>query len=304
MKVSICIPTFRRAEDLRRLLASLHALKFNAVPEPSIEIVVVENGSEASAAEVCRSFDGLRGWPLIYDIEPLVGVSRTRNRAIRNVSDADFIAMIDDDEIADPAWLDTLLATQARFEADVVTGPVFPLFERLAESQRWIEKGGFFAPPTHATGALLDKGFTGNILVRSCVLQGLECPFDDRFDLKGAEDTHLFMKLRRAGHKIVWAAEAVAHERVAESRTNLRWILARNFWGWSSHAFLERETGSSLAARALRLAKGLLLVVAGAIGLLPALFAGRHRFYQALVQATRGLGTLSGALGFQGHWPR
>jgi len=305
MKVSICIPTRDREDPLERLLRSLQELEFGELPEPSVELVVVDNSPSGSARGVCERWGAGGRWPLRYDIEPVPGVTPARNRAVRNVApDTDFIAMIDDDEIPERGWLENLLLTQQEFAADVVTGPVFPAFEEMDASLRWVEKGRFFAPPRHPTGAVLEKGFTGNILVRASLLRSLPAPFDDRFALKGAEDTHLFMRLRQLGTRIVWSDEAIARESVPRSRMNLKWILARNFWGWSSQALLEREVRGSPTVVVARVSKGLALAALGLVQLPPSLVLGRHRLYRALVHLTRGVGTLSGVLGFQSHWPR
>jgi succinoglycan biosynthesis protein ExoM len=305
MKVSICIPTFGRPESLRRLLASLQGLEFRESPEPSVEVIVVDNDAVGSARDACSTLAGSQRWPVVYDIEPAPGVTHARNRAVGLASsDSDFIAMIDDDEVPERDWLERLLLTQGRCGADVVTGPVLPLFEEKDESLAWVERGRFFEPPRHAQGESLEKGFTGNILVRREILSRMDPPFDNRFGLKGAEDSHLFMRLRKEGCEIVWAADAVAHEFVPRSRMNLRWILARNFWGCSSHSLLERELDRSARVLAVRLVKGLLLLLVGLVELPPSLFLGKHRVGQSLVHVARGLGTISGALGMQGQWPR
>ena len=43
-------------------------------------------------------------------------------------SDADYIAFLDDDEEADPSWLNELVNTLGAYSADIVTGPVLSRF--------------------------------------------------------------------------------------------------------------------------------------------------------------------------------
>lgn len=306
VKVAVCIPTAWRTEYLARLLQGLDRLAFEEVPEPKVEVVVVDNDPGGSARTVCESQRGQGRWPVSYHIEPRPGVTHARNTAIREApSDADFIAMIDDDEVPEPSWLDALLAAREKYGSDIVTGPVLPLFEEMDDSLRWIERGRFFAPPRYQSGKELEKGFTGNILVRAALLREMESPFDNRFALKGAEDSHLFMSLRRDGHRIVWTNEAVAHESIGRARMSMRWILARNFWGWSCQAVLEKEVFGPRSALVLkRLGKGVLLLGWGSAELIPSVFGGKRRVCQALVRASRGLGSIAGVLGIQGAWPR
>lgn len=299
--VSICISTYKRPEKLAALLIGLNHLTFDEIDSPNVEIVVVDNDRYGSASSVCEDMASHLRWSLKYDIEPVQGVSYARNRSINNASDhADFIAMIDDDEVPHPAWLERLLIVQQQYHADVVTGPVLPIFEKDVPS--WIKKGKFFSPKFYQTGQILETAFTGNVLVRTRALKELDKVFDERFAIKGAEDTHLFMRLKASGYKIVWANEAVADEWIPASRTNLRWILRRGYWGWSSYSLFEKEIYPSIKVQSLRLIKGFGLMVSGALSIPPALFQGRAKLASALLNVCRGLGTLSGLLGFQGDW--
>ena len=68
-------------------------------------------------------------WQLVYAVEPRRGIPFGRNTAVRTAGDVDFVAFLDDDETADPAWLVELLRVQRTTGADVVTGTVLPVFE-------------------------------------------------------------------------------------------------------------------------------------------------------------------------------
>jgi succinoglycan biosynthesis protein ExoM len=64
-----------------------------------------------------------------YVQEPRRGISYARNTCLDHVArDAEFFAMIDDDEVPELDWLEQLLCAQARAGADVVRGPVVPDF--------------------------------------------------------------------------------------------------------------------------------------------------------------------------------
>ena len=63
--------------------------------------------------------------PVRYLVESRRGISLARNRRLDAVpADADFIAMIDDDERPEPDWLEELLLAQAATAADGVEGRV------------------------------------------------------------------------------------------------------------------------------------------------------------------------------------
>src|SRR3712207_291321 len=105
MKVAICIATYLRPEGLWRVLQSLDALRFSSSPEPDVEVVVIDNDPDGSAGATCERAKGATRWPIRYVHEPRRGISQVRNRAVEVTrATADFIAFIDDDEIAEPQW--------------------------------------------------------------------------------------------------------------------------------------------------------------------------------------------------------
>lgn len=302
ISVSICIATYKRPEGLSRLLEGLNNLRFSEVEQPAIEVVIADNDCAGSAKPVYESLKQTFNWKLIYGIEPEQGVTFARNRSLALASpDAEFVVFIDDDEVPSAHWLESLLVCQKEFSADVVTGPVFPKFEAQAVP-KWIVKGGFFAPAEHATGTIMEVAFTNNTLVRSDHLRKLAKPFDEDLAFRGSEDVHLFMNLFKQGSKIVWCNEAAVYEFIPENRMRLKWLLDRNYYGWSTHSLVEKQCFPSLFIQSQRFIKGCLLIVVGGLMLLPSLFLGRHRVAKSIIYVYRGLGSLSGLINVQGAW--
>ena len=67
--------------------------------------------------------------------------------------------------------LDELLWTRAQFSADVVSGPVVPIFtEDVAD---WIKGGRFFYRQIHESGKALNWFATNNVLISRRVLNQL-----------------------------------------------------------------------------------------------------------------------------------
>ena len=161
VRVAICIGTFRRCELLRHALAGLDRLTFRKVAAPEIEIIVVDNDPSGSAKEICE-MEAIP-YPIRHVVEPRRGIAHVRNRALTEAGDAAFVAFLDDDEVPSEAWLDELLATQARSGADVVSGPVLPSYAPGVED--WVKRGGFFARPNYETGSTLEFCSTNNALI-------------------------------------------------------------------------------------------------------------------------------------------
>lgn len=149
MRISIGIITYLRPAGLERLLRSLNALTFE-YPPPELDVVVVDNDPNASARAVCERFRPASRWPLTYVTEPRRGIPQARNRVVQEAADANFIAFIDDDEVPTPDWLNRLLHAQRTYSADVVSGPVLPVFPD--EGMHWMARSGFFDRPRYPTG--------------------------------------------------------------------------------------------------------------------------------------------------------
>ena len=104
--IYLCVPTFRRPEGLRKLLAHVERLAY-AGP---IDVVVVDNDAEGRAGaaiveETARTFH----LPLTCLVEPRRGHTYAYNRAFAHACRAtpapDYVAVLDDDEYPDPNWL-------------------------------------------------------------------------------------------------------------------------------------------------------------------------------------------------------
>jgi succinoglycan biosynthesis protein ExoM len=297
MLVSICVATYQRPEGLKRLMAGLDRLIFTDRAQPQIEVIVVDNDPTCSAQAFCEQLQSQFKWSLKYFSEPQRGISYVRNKAVAAASNAaDFILFIDDDEVPEPAWLDQLLIAQAAHDADVVAGPSLPFFP-LTDTPAWVIKGKFFELPRFDTGHLLEYTGTNNVLVRAQILRDLDKVFDDRFAITGGEDTHLFMRLYRAGYKLIWADLAVVYEWIPQSRTNVAWILQRGYRSYGTYGFCEKELEPLRKVLVKRTVTGTGRITIGIISLLPSILLGKAQVVHALLQIARGAGMLSGLMG-------
>lgn len=256
VRVAILIATYRRPDGLARLLASLDGLTFTKVPAPHITVVVVDNDAAAAPAKAPRSRH-----PLIHVVEPRRGLSAVRNRALDEVPPrTDFVAFIDDDEWAEPQWLDALLAMQAATAADIVQGPVIPSFE--LEPPAWMRTGGYFEVGPFQPGERLTFGATGNCLVRCALLARTGLRFDMRFNSSGGEDADFFERYLQGGGKIIAAPDARAHELVPATRMTTRGLVRQQFRKGNTLGQLDAAT-RQVSRYGLRAMKGARWILAG-----------------------------------------
>jgi succinoglycan biosynthesis protein ExoM len=297
MLVSICVATYQRPEGLKRLMEGLDRLIFTELEQPQIEVILVDNDSNCSAQSFSEQLKLQFKWSLKYFSEPRRGISYVRNKAVAEVTAAaDFILFIDDDEVPEPAWIEQLLIAQKVYNADVVAGPSLPFFP-ATDTPEWVIKGKFFEAPRFTTGHLLQYTATNNVLIRAQILREMDKIFDDRFAITGGEDTHLFMRLYRAGYKLIWADLAVVYEWIPKSRTNVTWILQRGYRSYSTYGLCEKELEPLIKVLVRRISTGSGRVAIGIISLLPSIFFGKSQIVQALLQIACGAGMLSGLMG-------
>lgn len=211
----ISIATYNRVDQLSTLLTSLEPVG------EGVRIAVVDNDPAGSARETVARFASAE-----YFHEPKPGIVAARNRALDALDGEEFIAFVDDDEWVIEGWLEMMHACLARYEASVVVGPVIPIYPD--DAPEWATSGEYFLRKRRATGAELPDAPTNNTLVRTSAILELDRPrFNDAFSDTGGSDTELFLRVKEAGHRIVWCDEAIAWEYVPASRITRAWVVQR-----------------------------------------------------------------------------
>lgn len=235
MKVAIAVITCRRPAGLARLIESLDELEIPGGVE--VEVLIVENG--AARVDPCGRPNARLATS--WHHEPRPGIPFARNRALEVADErgVEALAFIDDDETASRGWLAALLAALQRSGAPAATGPA--LSELPPQAARWAAASGVFDYPRHPDGALVPWAYTHNVLLRLDAWRACGLWFDERLAFSGGSDTHFFRRFVAAGHRIVWADDAIAHEWYPASRTTLRWVLQRSFRIGVTDAWIERD---------------------------------------------------------------
>lgn len=237
--IVIGIPTFCRPVGLQRLLDSLAAL--NTTLQPTI--VVVDNAGEAGEGLQVVARVRAAGYPWLIDgvAEPRRGLAHVRNALLAQAfhnHQADFLAMVDDDEWVEPTWLDALVAMQQATGADVVAGWVKAAF--ALAPPRWTEGLDYYHRKPLPSGLVPTVGGTGNtMLARSLLLKDPALGFDPAYNLSGGEDSAFFHRLKRLGAVFASAPTAVSYEVYEAPRLTLRWVCQRAYRFGNTHTLLE-----------------------------------------------------------------
>jgi succinoglycan biosynthesis protein ExoM len=254
--VLIGIPSFRRPEGLRKVLGSLSAQE--GVDHVGIAVFVADNDADRrEALDLVKKANPTFRWPLTCKVIQEPGISAARNAILDQArkSGADFVAMIDDDEVADANWMSELLECQRRYGADIVGGPVDFDFEEQPSSS--VRRCGIFDVPSWKEGVVPLLYASGNLLLRTAILRRAGWPrFDGSFGLTGGEDGEFLRRMRKANARFAWSPTAVARERVPKMRACRDWVLKRSFRKGNINMRIEQVHGGTLGA-AVSLAKAL-----------------------------------------------
>jgi succinoglycan biosynthesis protein ExoM len=225
VELSVVIPTFRRPTALRRCMSS--CLTQTGLDGLDHELVIVDNCPQQSARDVVASIARAESQRIIYVHESRPGVAHARNCGVATAR-APLIAFIDDDEVAEPNWLAQLLAAQAKFDADIVFGPVLAVIEGDSRADRDFVQDFYSIDCQRPSGPIVGLKHSGNVLLRKerCFRGGRA--FNSQLGFFGGEDALFFLQLARTGACAVWCREAVTHETVPPSRTTYAYILKRS----------------------------------------------------------------------------
>ena len=233
--VDIAVCTFRRPY-LKRTMESLGRLDLPASID--VRVIVADNDVEPSARPLVESLARALPFDVQYVHCPAGNISVARNACL-DVCRSEFLAFIDDDEVAAAPWLRELLETALATGADVVLGPVRALYDR--EAPDWMRRGDFHSTRPVWVAGEIRTGYTCNTLMR----MGAPSVRGRRFDLTlgrtGGEDTDFFTQVHRDGGLIAFAPDAWVEEPVPAGRTRLSWLAKRRFRSGQTHGRLLQE---------------------------------------------------------------
>lgn len=238
--VSVVVCTLGDSELLGQTLTSLQEQTY---PDELCEIIVVDNGPEERALSVVSKANRQGKKNIEYLKERELGLSNARNTGVL-AAKGDVIAFIDDDAVADPEWISSLVQVYMEQDASCVGGKVVPIWSKPPPD--WLHE------ELHLWLSILDLGPEVKELF------GRWCPagtntsfkrsafdkiglFDPKLGRKGyllasGEEDDLCYRLEKIGRKRFYTPKAIVHHLVPISRLRKRWFLTRAYWQGRANA--------------------------------------------------------------------
>jgi glycosyltransferase involved in cell wall biosynthesis len=208
-QISVVIPTYQRCASVRR---ALEALTRQTISPNLFEVIVVIDGSEDGTAEMVELFAA--PYLLRAICQPNRGRAAACNAGMR-ACQGELIILLDDDMQPAPGFVAAHQRAHCAGDHLVVLGAVPITFDTAsppvvayigAKFNRHLEQ---LTQPNYRFK--LTDFYSGNASIRRDMLIGVG-GFDEAFRVYGNEDLELYLRLLRAGARLVYSAEACAEQ--------------------------------------------------------------------------------------------
>jgi glycosyltransferase involved in cell wall biosynthesis len=302
IRVGVYICTHRRNGPLARMLDSLEVAAHRAAPAVELGVVVIDDNADGSAREVVDR--STRSFPLglHYRFVGSGNIAAARNAGLEAAMElGDWVAMVDDDQVVVPEWLEELVAVQRRTGADAVTAPVYPRFPDQAPTFLTTQRfGELWGTPLKVDGSPVSDLQTANSMIRASFLADHpDVRFSPDLGKAGGEDMVFYRGALDAGLRGHYSRNAVNWEYYEGDRATWRYQLRRSLWHGNTEAVTELRAGRAgrgrLVARAAKRA-----VTALGIQPLGRVRAGESpRLRYSVTYAVQSVGILLGAAGIR-----
>ncbi len=242
-RASVILPTKDRGPAIDATLDALLAQEFD-----DYEVLIVDNCSSAENAAALRA-SAQRHQPKVrYVHEPRLGLDNARNAGIRAAHGA-VLAFLDDDAIAPPHWLRTLVQAFADHpRAWALGGGIVSRFTTPAPP--WIDArlqlflSDFRRGDQVETLHFDDYPRGANMAFRREAFAACG-PFLDCLDRKGAlllsyGDIEMCWRVERSGHDVLWVPGAEVDHLIRGDRLTPDWFALRCYWQGRSEGLFER----------------------------------------------------------------
>jgi cellulose synthase/poly-beta-1,6-N-acetylglucosamine synthase-like glycosyltransferase len=217
---SVIVCTRNRAEQLNQCLQGIRGLCY-----PNVDVIVVDNAGDDDAAKPIAD-----AWRARYIREPVIGLSRSRNRGAR-YSEAEIVAFTDDDAVPNTDWLCNLIEEFSDPNVMAVTGLISPTKPSSAGTEQYFrarQQRREFDSSTDDWFALANFGGIGdgaNMAFRRKVFDSWD-GFNERLGLGtavcGSEEHNAYFELIKRGHCVVFTPRSVVQHPFPETSDDAR----------------------------------------------------------------------------------
>jgi GT2 family glycosyltransferase len=242
------------------LLDALESLTYQTLHENhSIEILVIDNASTDNTKSTVQDFARKNpSFNIKYIYEKLEGQANALNTGVRN-SSGKWLAFFDDDQIAEPNWLEELLKVANENNTKYVGGAVHlnlssQELDRMGTIERKFQREiKYYDKPHIYNKKIYQLPSSGNMLIERTVFD--KVGFFDSSMLTGAFDTDFCLRARRVGYEPWFAPYAIIRHKVLKNRLTPRYMRWGELKNGATLAFLDNNYKGKLMILFLCLAR-------------------------------------------------
>lgn len=215
--ISIIIPTFNRLRWLKKCLQQLN----NQVYDGRYEVIVIDDGSNDGTGDYLRLNKAAFRFSILLLLQKNKGPAAARNYGIRKAK-GNIIALLDDDSIAEPNWLEEISTSFQELPRDcaVVKGKT--------KMYGYSDLGAFLQNNFDDS----DSWITNNIAYRKEILCKVGLFDEMNFSLAAWEDLDLGYRIQRAGYKRFYNPKAIIYHPRQETIQQLKNKFRINGYGF------------------------------------------------------------------------
>ena len=225
-KYSVIVPSYNRAEEIRELLESFNRLEF---PASRLELIIADDGSSDSTAELVKEFQSRLPFPLHFYHQQNRGPGAARNMGMQRAG-GDFFIFIDSDCTVHPRWLQHIDRALNESGADAFGGPDSfrddfpPLLKAINYSMTsFLTTGGLRGRKGKKLAKYYPRSFNMGLSRR------LYQKIDGFGSLRHGQDIEYSHRIIKSGAKVVFIPDAVVYHK---RRTSIRKFFKQVFnWG-------------------------------------------------------------------------
>ena len=268
--VAICVATYKRPELLVNCIESIRQIE---IPETIIPIIiVVDNDKDRTAESSFTATINKTELDAYYYVEPDRGICSARNCLLEKAlqHNADYIAFVDDDELAHSLWLVNMIKGLEKYKCEITAGPVIPIYETTPPLD-------FTTDPKRPAGMVPRNIPAGNVLFDTKLIKELELRFDRYFDFIGCEDFDFFDRAVKMKMKSVWLDDAIIFETITPDRQTRKYLMHRHLTGGINVVMRFRRHHSLLHAWLRYLPKALGKFIGAFCSIIMAIFISREQ---------------------------
>lgn len=218
LQVSVIVPTYQRCAAVARLLQSLCQ---QSLPPNAFEVIVVIDGSQDGTQKWLEQFAAPYALRWLWQTNS--GRAAACNAGVA-LAQGELIVLLDDDMVA----TNGLLAGHAAMHecsprVAVVGAAPIQVSANTPPLTRWMADGFAHRLARFAqTGYQIrySEAYSGNFSIRRSVMMAVG-GFDEGFKIYGYEDYEMALRLTRMDVRLVYGAEALAHQYYEKSFPNL-----------------------------------------------------------------------------------